>query len=175
MERMRLERARYHSTSTLASSTNTSEPTTCYAEIVKWVFVIVAHLPRTLFTRAELLLIPYSPTEDSLVLVLLRWMTVWCLFFIDTSAISGDEVNEDWWRDIACGCIGGSRNGSRIYSRNSRVKCLVRTPLLSDRIAYQAVNNFESRNTKLIRKCFREDQINSPKNIHSLFCLKYIS
>lgn len=35
MERMRLERARYHSTSTLASSTNTSEPTTCYAEIVK--------------------------------------------------------------------------------------------------------------------------------------------
>lgn len=35
MERMRLERARFHSTSTLASSTNTSEPTTCYAEIVK--------------------------------------------------------------------------------------------------------------------------------------------
>lgn len=35
MERMRQERARYHSTSTLASSTNTSEPTTCYAEIVK--------------------------------------------------------------------------------------------------------------------------------------------
>lgn len=42
MERMRLERARYHSTSTLASSTNTSEPTTCYAEIVKWVLILVA-------------------------------------------------------------------------------------------------------------------------------------
>ncbi|XP_043279954.1 voltage-dependent T-type calcium channel subunit alpha-1G isoform X2 [Venturia canescens] len=37
MERMRLERARFHSTSTLASSTNTSEPTTCYAEIVKYI------------------------------------------------------------------------------------------------------------------------------------------
>lgn len=36
MERMRQERARFHSTSTLASSTNTSEPTTCYAEIIKW-------------------------------------------------------------------------------------------------------------------------------------------
>nr|XP_034187863.1 voltage-dependent T-type calcium channel subunit alpha-1G isoform X2 [Osmia lignaria] len=42
MERMRLERARFHSTSTLASSTNTSEPTTCYAEIVKY----IAHLWR---------------------------------------------------------------------------------------------------------------------------------
>ncbi|XP_072749340.1 ca[2+]-channel protein alpha[[1]] subunit T isoform X3 [Anoplolepis gracilipes] len=42
MERMKLERARYHSTSTLASSTNTSEPTTCYAEIVKY----IAHLWR---------------------------------------------------------------------------------------------------------------------------------
>ncbi|XP_071560721.1 ca[2+]-channel protein alpha[[1]] subunit T isoform X3 [Temnothorax nylanderi] len=42
MERMRLERARYHSTSTLASSTNTSEPATCYAEIVKY----IAHLWR---------------------------------------------------------------------------------------------------------------------------------
>ncbi|XP_039290068.1 voltage-dependent T-type calcium channel subunit alpha-1G isoform X3 [Nilaparvata lugens] len=42
MERMRLERARFQSTSTLASSTNNSEPTTCYAEIVKY----VAHLWR---------------------------------------------------------------------------------------------------------------------------------
>ncbi|KAG7209645.1 hypothetical protein KM043_011292 [Ampulex compressa] len=42
MERMKLERARFHSTSTLASSTNTSEPTTCYAEIVKY----IAHLWR---------------------------------------------------------------------------------------------------------------------------------
>jgi len=53
MERMRLERARYHSTSTLASSTNTSEPTTCYAEIVKWVLAIVARPPKTLFARAR--------------------------------------------------------------------------------------------------------------------------
>lgn len=35
MERMRLERARFQSTSTLTSSTNNSEPTSCYAEIVK--------------------------------------------------------------------------------------------------------------------------------------------
>lgn len=42
MERMRLERARFQSTSTLASSTNNSEPATCYAEIVKY----VAHLWR---------------------------------------------------------------------------------------------------------------------------------
>jgi hypothetical protein len=35
MERMRLERERFRSTSTLASSTNNSEPTSCYAEIVK--------------------------------------------------------------------------------------------------------------------------------------------
>ncbi|XP_063224731.1 voltage-dependent T-type calcium channel subunit alpha-1G [Bacillus rossius redtenbacheri] len=42
MERMRLERERFRSTSTLASSTNNSEPTSCYAEIVKY----VAHLWR---------------------------------------------------------------------------------------------------------------------------------
>ena len=42
MERMRQERARYTSTSTLASSTNNSEPATCYAEIVKY----IAHLWR---------------------------------------------------------------------------------------------------------------------------------
>uniref|UniRef100_A0A8D8G3Z2 Voltage-dependent T-type calcium channel subunit alpha-1G n=1 Tax=Culex pipiens TaxID=7175 RepID=A0A8D8G3Z2_CULPI len=42
MERMRQERARFTSTSTLASSTNNSEPTTCYAEIVKY----IAHLYR---------------------------------------------------------------------------------------------------------------------------------
>ncbi|XP_054283279.1 voltage-dependent T-type calcium channel subunit alpha-1G-like [Macrosteles quadrilineatus] len=42
MERMRQERARYQSTSTLASSTNNSEPTSCYAEIVK----LVAHMWR---------------------------------------------------------------------------------------------------------------------------------
>ncbi|RVE51646.1 hypothetical protein evm_003778, partial [Chilo suppressalis] len=42
MERMRVERARFTSSSTLASSTNNSEPATCYAEIVKY----VAHLWR---------------------------------------------------------------------------------------------------------------------------------
>nr|CAI5857214.1 unnamed protein product [Callosobruchus analis] len=42
MERMRLERARFQSSSTLASSTNNSEPTSCYAEIVKY----IAHLWR---------------------------------------------------------------------------------------------------------------------------------
>lgn len=42
MERMRAERARFASSSTLASSTNNSEPATCYAEIVKY----VAHLWR---------------------------------------------------------------------------------------------------------------------------------
>ncbi|KAL5282751.1 CACNA1G family protein [Megaselia abdita] len=42
MERMRQERARYTSTSTLASSLNNSEPATCYAEIVKY----IAHLWR---------------------------------------------------------------------------------------------------------------------------------
>lgn len=42
MERMRQERARFNSTSTLASSTNNSEPATCYAEIVKY----IAHLWR---------------------------------------------------------------------------------------------------------------------------------
>ncbi|KAL1453021.1 hypothetical protein WDU94_007198 [Cyamophila willieti] len=35
MERMKMERARYHSTSTLTSSTNNSEPNSCYAEMVK--------------------------------------------------------------------------------------------------------------------------------------------
>lgn len=42
MERMRQERLRYTSTSTLASSTNNSEPATCYGEIVKY----IAHLWR---------------------------------------------------------------------------------------------------------------------------------
>lgn len=66
MERMRLERARYHSTSTLASSTNTSEPTTCYAEIVKWVLVVVVRPPRTLFARTGLLLVLCFTMDDNL-------------------------------------------------------------------------------------------------------------
>lgn len=141
MERMRLERARYHSTSTLASSTNTSEPTTCYAEIVKWVPVIVERLPRMLFARVGSLLV-HSFRGRFAGARALRWMTIRCLFS-DTSAIFGDGVNEDWWRDIACGCTGGSRNGSRIYLRSSRVKSLVRTSPLSDRIVYQAVSIFK--------------------------------
>lgn len=47
MERMRQERARFTSSSTLASSTNNSEPTSCYAEIVKY----IAHLWRRLKRR----------------------------------------------------------------------------------------------------------------------------
>ncbi|KAE9534948.1 hypothetical protein AGLY_008240 [Aphis glycines] len=35
MERMKMERARFHSTSTLTSSTNNSEPSSCYAQMVK--------------------------------------------------------------------------------------------------------------------------------------------
>lgn len=66
MERMRLERARYHSTSTLASSTNTSEPTTCYAEIVKWVLSSSLHVSsRTLFARAGLPLVARSLAKES--------------------------------------------------------------------------------------------------------------
>ncbi|XP_050424042.1 voltage-dependent T-type calcium channel subunit alpha-1G isoform X2 [Adelges cooleyi] len=42
MERMKMERARFHSTSTLTSSTNNSEPSSCYAQMVKY----VAHLWR---------------------------------------------------------------------------------------------------------------------------------
>lgn len=42
MERMRLERKRFQSSSTLASSTNNSEPSSCYAEIVRY----IAHLWR---------------------------------------------------------------------------------------------------------------------------------
>ncbi|XP_024872842.1 voltage-dependent T-type calcium channel subunit alpha-1G isoform X2 [Temnothorax curvispinosus] len=54
MERMRLERARYHSTSTLASSTNTSEPATCYAEIVKYIGHLWRRGKRRLMKRYRL-------------------------------------------------------------------------------------------------------------------------
>lgn len=63
MERMRLERARFHSTSTLASSTNTSEPTTCYAEIVKWVF-------KRLYWKSVLTFLLYLAASVSLALAL---------------------------------------------------------------------------------------------------------
>ncbi|XP_014476134.1 PREDICTED: voltage-dependent T-type calcium channel subunit alpha-1G isoform X2 [Dinoponera quadriceps] len=56
MERMRQERARYHSTSTLASSTNTSEPTTCYAEIVKYIAHLWRRSKRRLMKRYRLYL-----------------------------------------------------------------------------------------------------------------------
>lgn len=55
MERMRLERARFQSTSTLASSTNNSEPTTCYAEIVKYVAHLWRRMKRRTLKRIRLL------------------------------------------------------------------------------------------------------------------------
>ncbi|XP_065204837.1 voltage-dependent T-type calcium channel subunit alpha-1H-like isoform X2 [Planococcus citri] len=51
MERMRLERARYHSTSTLASSTNNSEPNSCYAEMIKYIAHIYRRGKRRLIKR----------------------------------------------------------------------------------------------------------------------------
>ncbi|CAH1116001.1 unnamed protein product [Phaedon cochleariae] len=54
MERMRLERARFQSTSTLASSTNNSEPTSCYAEIVKYVAHLWRRSKRRLLKRVRL-------------------------------------------------------------------------------------------------------------------------
>lgn len=75
MERMRLERARYHSTSTLASSTNTSEPTTCYAEIVKWVLVVVA--PRGRLALIRVVLSHFAPcvcVRDNSVTSLFRYI-----------------------------------------------------------------------------------------------------
>lgn len=55
MERMRLERARFQSTSTLASSTNNSEPTTCYAEIVKYIAHLWRRSKRRLLKKIRLL------------------------------------------------------------------------------------------------------------------------
>ncbi|XP_025420528.1 voltage-dependent T-type calcium channel subunit alpha-1G-like [Sipha flava] len=39
MERMKMERARFHSTSTLTSSTNNSEPSSCYSQMVKHIYI----------------------------------------------------------------------------------------------------------------------------------------
>lgn len=54
MERMRQERARFTSSSTLASSTNNSEPTTCYAEIVKYIAHLYRRLKRRLIKKLRL-------------------------------------------------------------------------------------------------------------------------
>ncbi|XP_055678127.1 voltage-dependent T-type calcium channel subunit alpha-1G isoform X3 [Lutzomyia longipalpis] len=54
MERMRQERARFTSTSTLASSTNNSEPTTCYAEIVKYIAHLWRRFKRRLIKKLRL-------------------------------------------------------------------------------------------------------------------------
>ncbi|KAK9883220.1 hypothetical protein WA026_001409 [Henosepilachna vigintioctopunctata] len=54
MERMRLERARYQSSSTLASSANNSEPTSCYAEIVKYVARLYRRTKRRTFKKIRL-------------------------------------------------------------------------------------------------------------------------
>ena len=54
MERMRQERARFTSTSTLASSTNNSEPTTCYAEIVKYIGHLYRRMKRRLIKKLRL-------------------------------------------------------------------------------------------------------------------------
>ncbi|XP_063708918.1 voltage-dependent T-type calcium channel subunit alpha-1G [Culicoides brevitarsis] len=48
MERMRQERARFTSSSTIASSANNSEPTSCYGEIIK----LIGHLYRKFKRRA---------------------------------------------------------------------------------------------------------------------------
>uniref|UniRef100_A0A336MLV5 CSON003082 protein n=1 Tax=Culicoides sonorensis TaxID=179676 RepID=A0A336MLV5_CULSO len=50
MERMRQERARFTSSSTIASSANNSEPTSCYGEIIK----LIAHFYRKFKRRAIL-------------------------------------------------------------------------------------------------------------------------
>ncbi|XP_053680471.1 voltage-dependent T-type calcium channel subunit alpha-1G [Anopheles nili] len=54
MERMRQERARFTSSSTLASSTNNSEPTTCYAEIVKYIGHLYRRLKRRIIKKLRL-------------------------------------------------------------------------------------------------------------------------
>lgn len=151
MERMRLERARYHSTSTLASSTNTSEPTTCYAEIVKWVLVVVV-LSRTLF--ADCVHIPRASSfvRDTVYIRELSFIADGATsLFSDTSLTFGDVVNEEWWRGIASICTNDNRSVNRIYSRNSRVRPFVQTPLRLDRIEYRAVSIF----------CFRDIRYNA--------------
>ncbi|XP_066974796.1 voltage-dependent T-type calcium channel subunit alpha-1G isoform X1 [Macrobrachium rosenbergii] len=50
MERMKMERARFHSTSTLASG-STSEPNSCYAEIIKYIAHLWRRARRKLYSR----------------------------------------------------------------------------------------------------------------------------
>ncbi|XP_043464929.1 voltage-dependent T-type calcium channel subunit alpha-1H isoform X1 [Leptopilina heterotoma] len=68
MERMRLERARFQSTSTLASSTNVSEPTTCYAEIVKYIAHLWRRGKRRLMKRYRLYLYSKQQKQDEILL-----------------------------------------------------------------------------------------------------------
>uniref|UniRef100_A0A182P976 Ion transport domain-containing protein n=1 Tax=Anopheles epiroticus TaxID=199890 RepID=A0A182P976_9DIPT len=71
MERMRQERARFTSSSTLASSTNNSEPTTCYAEIVKYIGHLYRRLKRRIIKKYHMQkrkegLIPCTPETITL-------------------------------------------------------------------------------------------------------------
>ncbi|XP_063608556.1 voltage-dependent T-type calcium channel subunit alpha-1G-like, partial [Penaeus indicus] len=50
MERMKMERARFHSTSTLASG-SMSEPNSCYAEIIKYIAHLYRRARRKLYSR----------------------------------------------------------------------------------------------------------------------------
>ncbi|XP_053687605.1 voltage-dependent T-type calcium channel subunit alpha-1G [Sabethes cyaneus] len=66
MERMRQERARFTSTSTLASSTNNSEPTTCYAEIVKYIAHLYRRLKRRIIKKLRLYKYQYQHKKEGL-------------------------------------------------------------------------------------------------------------
>ncbi|XP_070508041.1 voltage-dependent T-type calcium channel subunit alpha-1G isoform X8 [Chironomus tepperi] len=66
MERMRQERARFTSSSTLASSTNNSEPTTCYAEIVKYIAHLYRRLKRRLIKKLRLYKYQYQQRKEGL-------------------------------------------------------------------------------------------------------------
>ncbi|XP_058837307.1 voltage-dependent T-type calcium channel subunit alpha-1G isoform X2 [Topomyia yanbarensis] len=66
MERMRQERARFTSTSTLASSTNNSEPTTCYAEIVKYIAHLYRRFKRRLIKKLRLYKYQFQHRKEGL-------------------------------------------------------------------------------------------------------------
>ncbi|XP_055525696.1 voltage-dependent T-type calcium channel subunit alpha-1G isoform X2 [Wyeomyia smithii] len=66
MERMRQERARFTSTSTLASSTNNSEPTTCYAEIVKYIAHLYRRFKRRIIKKLRLYKYQFQNKQEGL-------------------------------------------------------------------------------------------------------------
>ncbi|XP_038117628.1 voltage-dependent T-type calcium channel subunit alpha-1G isoform X4 [Culex quinquefasciatus] len=66
MERMRQERARFTSTSTLASSTNNSEPTTCYAEIVKYIAHLYRRFKRRIIKKLRLYKYQFQNRKEGL-------------------------------------------------------------------------------------------------------------